>query len=186
LLARSPRPSVHLTIAGADDIPIAPDSDLFVNLHRSLLESGDPYQPLELATRRLILLLIIGGVRVLQDYAWELVLPNIRARLLDRFGFEARELGQTVYPSEVVTAIQTVPGVDYVDLDTLAGIPDTADVASLIDDLQQLGSRLGGVAPVEARLARPAAGVGQPADPAELAILSPTVADTILLTEITA
>ena len=186
LLARLPRPSVHLTIAGAADGPIAPDSDLFLNLHRSLQESGDPYQPLEVATRRLILLLIIGGVRVLPDYAWELVQPNIRARLLDRFGFEARDLGQTVYPSEVVTAIQTVPGVDYVDLDTLMGVPDTPDVTSLIEELRQLGSRLGGVAPVSARLARLGAGVDQPADPAELAILSPMVADTILLTEIRA
>jgi hypothetical protein len=134
----------------------------------------------------LILLLIIGGVRVLPDYAWELVQPNIRARLLDRFGFEARDLGQTVYPSEVVTAIQTVPGVDYVDLDTLMGVPDTPDVISLIDELRQLGSRLGGVAPVQARLARLGAGVDQPADPAELAILSPMVTDTILLTEIRA
>jgi Baseplate J-like protein len=182
---RSPRPLVHLTIAGADDIPIATDSDLFRNLQRSLLDSGDPFQALKLATRRLKLILIVGGVRVLPDYAWELVKPNIRARLLDRFGFEARELGQPVYPSEVVTAIQTAPGVDYVDLDTLLGIPDMPDVTALVGELQQLGSRLSRIETVRARLARPGRGLNDPA-PAELAILSPVVADTILLTEIRA
>ena len=61
---------------------------------------------------------------------------RIRSALLEEFGFERRELGQDVALSEVTSVIQQVPGVAYVDVDVLGGIPEKRrprrpDVASL-------------------------------------------------------
>jgi Baseplate J-like protein len=123
---------VHVTIAGADDIPIDPTSDLYRNLLVALRNFGDPHQPVELEMRELLSLVISANVRVLPDYEWESVAPQIREALLDAFGFSRREFGQDVTPSEVISAIQRVRGVEYVDLDLLTSI-DAATLQKLID-----------------------------------------------------
>ncbi|MEQ8963179.1 MAG: putative baseplate assembly protein, partial [Coleofasciculus sp. C2-GNP5-27] len=115
---------VHLTITGAEDIPINQNSDLYRNLTRSLHQFGDPEQPIQVAVRELMLLIIVAKVRVLPDYLWESVEPKIRATLLDTFSFERRELGQDVPLSEVISTMQQVPGVAYVDLDILDSLSE--------------------------------------------------------------
>ena len=118
------RQLVHVTIAGADDIPIDETSDLFLNLRQALHDFGDPYQPIELAVRELMFIVISANVQIQADYQWEPVVANLRTVMLDRFGFESRELGQDVVLSEVIGVMQTVPGVAYVDVDTFGGIPE--------------------------------------------------------------
>ena len=118
------RQVIHVTIAGADDIPIETHSDLYQNLRRALRDFGDPFQPIQLDVRELLLLVISAKVRLHPDYLWEKVEPKIRAALLETFSFERRELGQDVLLSEVISVIQRVPGVAYVDVDTLGGIPE--------------------------------------------------------------
>ena len=118
------RQLVHVTIAGADDIPIDETSDLFLNLRQALHDFGDPYQPIELAVRELMFIVISANVQIQADYQWESVVAELRATLLDSFGFERRELGQDVVLSEVISVMQTVPGVAYVDVDTFGGIPE--------------------------------------------------------------
>jgi len=125
---------VHVTVAGADDIPIDATSDLYKNLLDALRNFGDPHQPVALATRELLSLVISANVRVLPDYEWESVAPQIREVLLDAFGFLRRELGQDVTPSEVISEIQRVRGVEYVDLDLLTSI-DAATLQKLIDKI---------------------------------------------------
>lgn len=115
---------VHVTIAGADDIPIDETSDLFQNLRQALLDAGDPNQPLQLAIRELVFVVISANIRLLPDYLWEPVVTNVRAALLDTFGFARRQLGQPLYLSEVISCIQAVRGVDYVDVDYLRGAPE--------------------------------------------------------------
>jgi predicted phage baseplate assembly protein len=119
----------HVTIAGADDVPILPSSDLFQNLLAAFKQLGDPVQPVILAVRELILLVISAGVRLQRDYAWTSVEPKIRDRLLERFGFDARELGRSVAASEVIAAIHEVKGVDYVDLNAFGGIAERVSSA---------------------------------------------------------
>jgi uncharacterized phage protein gp47/JayE len=123
------RELVHVTIAGVDDAPILPSSDLFVNLQNAFDRLGDARQPVQLAVRELVLLVIGARVRVAPDYSWELVEPHVRAALLDALGFESRELGQPVVSSEVIGAIARVPGVAFVDLDTFGGIPEAVSLA---------------------------------------------------------
>lgn len=129
------RQLVHVTIAGADDIPIDETSDLFGNLRQSLLDFGDPFQPILLAVRELRLIVISANVRMMPDYQWEPVITHVREALLDAFSFERRELGQDVLLSEVVSIMQAVPGVAYVDVDTFGGIPEknVKEVEEVID-----------------------------------------------------
>jgi uncharacterized phage protein gp47/JayE len=177
------RQVVHVTIAGVDDIPIDVNSDLYRNLVQALHRFGDPHQPIQVALRRLKLLVVSAGVQVQPDYRWESVEPRIRRALLDALGFDRRELGQSGFPSEVISIIQAVEGVAYVDLRIFDAVPEHITV----EELAQLAASLALRSSVEAELARidPAAtGPTRPILPAELAILTPDIPDTLLLTEI--
>ncbi|HXV81014.1 MAG TPA: putative baseplate assembly protein, partial [Candidatus Binatia bacterium] len=105
------RQIVHLTIVGADDIPIETHSDLYRNLAAALRRFGDPYQAFRIELRELKLLVLSAGVRIHPDYLWEKVEPRIRAVLLDTFSFERRELGQDGLLSEAISAMHSVTGV---------------------------------------------------------------------------
>jgi predicted phage baseplate assembly protein len=137
-LSDGTRTVVHLTIAGAGDVPVDRSSDLYRALRAALAQWGDPAQPVEVAVRELVLLVISAGVEVDPDYRFSDVEPKVRAALLDRFGFDRRELGQSVYLSEVQSVAQKVRGVVSVDVDVLAGVPETITPAALA----RLGRRL--------------------------------------------
>lgn len=125
LLSNGRRSLVHLTIAGVDDIPIDKQSDLYRNLYQALRLYGAPDQPIQLELRELMVIIISAKVKILPDYQWETVEPQIRQTLLDTFSFEQRELGQDITLSEVISTIQKVAGVDFVDLDILDTVSET-------------------------------------------------------------
>jgi hypothetical protein len=118
------RAVVHITIAGADDIPIDPTSDLYANLLAALREFGDADLPLQVDSRELVVLVLSARVRIAPGYLWEPVATAIRNQLLVEFGFEKRGLGQPALLCEVIEVIQSVPGVLYVDVDVFGGIPE--------------------------------------------------------------
>jgi len=189
---------VHLTIAGADDIPIDERSDLYRNLRQSFGRFGDPFQAVQIDVRELVALVISANVRLLPDYQWEAVEPNIRGALLSRFSFDERELGQPVFLSEVISTVQQVAGVAYVDVDLLDGVSET-DVTNpsalskkLALPTDQTGTREQVVQPrqhIRVGLAQTAAmdparaklTTGKSIFPAQLAILLPGVPDTLIL-----
>lgn len=201
-LVYAQREIVHVTIAGADDIPIEPTSDLYRNLMLALRQYGDPFQPFRVELRELILLVISANVRIAADYQWDKVAANIRARLLDTFSFERRALAQGVALSEITSAIQNVPGVAYVDVDLFAGIHEKKTENGvrrlktpneITDEIKQY------VAQRESEKNLPdvqkknpqrqvfaaSAGLDHGAlRPAELAILTPQVPDTLILNSI--
>ena len=115
---------VHVTIAGAEDIPIDENSDLFRNLSTALHAFGDPQQAIQLAVRELMFITIEAAVAILPDYQWESVEPRLREKLLEVFGFERREIGQSVMLSEVIKVMQSVRGVAYVDVNAFGGVPE--------------------------------------------------------------
>jgi predicted phage baseplate assembly protein len=185
------RQIVFLTIAGAEDIPIDVNSDLYQNLISALHKYGDPHQQIRVELRELMLLVVSATVRVLPDYLWDKVEPRIRAAMLDTFSFERRELGQDVLSSEVVSIIQAVQGVDYVDLDIIAGIPEKKlelgvrrnltpkEIADEVKNLLEKGAK---VPPprIVVNLEDEEEGVFRPA---QIAYLTPDVPDTLILKE---
>lgn len=202
------RQIVHVTIAGAEDIPIDRSSDLYRNLNKALHDFGDANQPIRLAIRKLVLLLIAAKIRVLPDYQWEVVEPQIRAALLATFGFERRQLGQSVWLSDIISIIQRVRGVAYVDVDLFNSVSEddirtsstiSAERELLIggakvtinfqQETNNLVVKLNGL-PTEPPQNRVDANLAQidpktrVIEPAQLAIFSPKVADTMILTEL--
>ena len=162
------RTVVQLTIAGADDIPIDKNSDLYRALTQALRELGDPQQPVVIEPRDLRLLIISASVSLQPDYHWEFVEPVVRRALLDAFGFTARELGQPVFLSEVIAVIQAIAGVACVDVDVLDSVSGPA-----FEQLDTLGTTLGLNPCVDAGVA--------PGKPAQLVMLTPEVPDALIL-----
>jgi predicted phage baseplate assembly protein len=175
---------VHVTLAGADDTEIDPLSDLYRNLVRALGRYGDPYLRTRVEPRELMMLAISANVRLEPDYLWEAVAPEIRAKLLTTFGFEQRELGQDALLSEAISAIQSVPGVAYTDIDLFQAIAesDASNEARLEEKLDEL-TQGGAAERIVVRLAR---WQEREIRPAQLAYLTPAVPETLILTELTA
>jgi Baseplate J-like protein len=174
---------VHITIAGKDDIPIDPTTDLYQALVQALALAGDPNQPIQIDLRQLKVLVIAAGVKIQSDYTWESVAANLRTALLCLYSFDNRDLGQTAFLSEAVAAMQVVAGVQYVNMQTFDSVSESvtaAQLTSLADSLT-LNSF------VEANLAHvcPTATATNGIAPAQLVILTPDIPDTLILTEIT-
>jgi hypothetical protein len=169
---------VHVTLAGEDDIPIADDSDLLQNLETALRQFGDPRQALRIARRQRTFLVISAEVKLLPDYFWDAVEPQIRAALLDAFGFARRCLGQDALLSEVYATIQKVRGVDRVDVNLFAR-KDPEDLTAGLD----LGDPKDPAVPAPRLRARLAWVDAQGIHPAQLLYLTPEVPDTLILKE---
>ena len=138
------REVIHVTIAGVADAPLDESDLLVTDLREALAALGDPYLPVQVAVRELQLLVLSAGIKVGADYSYDLVEPAVRAAALAAAGFASQALGQPVYLSQIVAAMQAVPGVDYVDVDVFGALPATADPVQLLTAL--LG--LSGVAQV--------------------------------------
>jgi len=180
------RTVVHLTIAGAADAAIDPTSDLYLALLGSLRAYGDPFVPLQVAVRDLLLVVMGARVAVGPEYEWASVEPRVRALLLDRFGFERRRLAQDLPASELIAAIRGVEGVAAVDLDALGAVGEATLAASAADP-EGLAGVIGLATRLRALPARPGRGVQTQAliSPAQILILDPSVPDTLILTEMT-
>ena len=182
------RQVLHVTIAGEDDIPIDPASDLYRNLLQALSLYGDPHLALQLALREMVMVVLSARVRVHPDYLWELVEPQVRAALLDAFGFANRLLGQGLARSELISAIQHVPGVSYVDVDVLGGVPESLTPTEMVNLTNpQSPSYLGLATVIHSELARvqPRPGMAPLILPAQMVMLNSQVPDTLILSELT-
>lgn len=182
------RQTVHLTVAGEDEVPLDESSDVCHNLALAVQQFGDPHQPVIVTPGEAVLLVIVAKLRVAPDYQWATVEPAVRAALLKVFGYAQRDFGKDVALSEVISAMQRVPGVDYVDVDRL----DSTTADTLMTDLE----RISGPKPpkprpsdrVRARLARlvdGSDGAMRSALPAQVVYLSAKVTSLLTLTELT-
>ena len=146
--------------------------------------AGDPHQPVQFGVRRLKVLVISAGVKIKPDYTWESVAANLRTSLLDLYSFDRRNLGQPAFLSEAVSAMQAVAGVLYVDVRTFDSVSESVTA----EQLATLAATLAVHSFVEAELAHVDPAATDPAKrilPAELAMLTPDIPDTLILTEIT-
>ncbi|MDE2154840.1 MAG: putative baseplate assembly protein [Xanthomonadaceae bacterium] len=190
---------VQVTIAGVGDAPVDAGSDLYRNLLQALQRYGDPLLPLRLDVRELLALTLSAKVGLAAGYAWEAVEPQLRAALLDAFGFERRALARDVYLSEIVARMQAVRGVAWVDVDAFGSLDEATLLAGFGGDGangKEHGDAglpmLSGKAMTSAAMPPPRVAV-LPARydsdgnirPAQLAYLPPDVPDTLLLQEAT-
>ncbi|MCA9933415.1 MAG: putative baseplate assembly protein [Anaerolineales bacterium] len=185
---------IHLTIAGANDIPVDPTSELYDNLCQALRQQGNPQQAIQVEARDLLLLIISAQVRLLPGYQWETAVPHIREALLTTFSFKRQELGQDVFLSKVISIMQHVPGVAYVDVDIFGSIPEKEidaegnqhnlspeEIAKHVAWQVEAQSTAGPDTRITVHPTRLQNGVIYPA---QLAYLTPFVEDTLILTEL--
>ncbi len=202
------RELVHITIAGVDDMPIDPESDLYKNLLASLRNLGDPGLVVQVAMRELVTLVLQAKIKLADGYRWEPVATALRERLLDRFGFAQRPLARPALLCDVVATIQSVRGVAWADVDHFGGIPETfldpkqnsrrvlATQEFITDTVERIVGRdvgtntmnFPGIKPNENPAQRVAAGAAEFENgairPARLAMFSPAVPDTLVLNQI--
>jgi hypothetical protein len=181
---------VQVTFAAVGDAPVDPTSDFFTNLSTSLIKFGDPLEPVQLARRSALLLVIKAEVRVLPDYLWADVASVVRAAMLSKFGFDERELEQDAVLSEVFSTIQSVVGVDYVKVDAFGAISDMDANGNPLspDDLTKAFKNLiqsADPAKLPSRVAANSASMsGSAILPAQIAYLTAAVPDCLLLSEL--
>ncbi|WP_187436178.1 putative baseplate assembly protein [Bradyrhizobium hipponense] len=176
------RPFVYLTVAG----PTWQDNKVSQhdNLRQALAQAGDPSILFRIDTCELMLLIVAARITVASGRTWSNVEPDIRAALIERFGYERRELGQSIALSELIAAIQGVPGVAAVNVnmfDSLCGSDVDLD-SSLRQKLASLEA-----APVASSIEVQPVRI-DPATlrplPAQLAFLSAELSDTLILSEV--
>ncbi len=190
-LSDGSRPFIHLTIAGADDAPIDPVSDLYRNLTEALTALGDVSVAVQIESRELIVLVLSARIRLEPDYLWEPVASEVRAALFEKFGFRKRALGQPALLCEIIGCIQSVKGVAYVDVDAFGGVPEkvtgtdgirrlltleeiSTTVQQIVTSSTPSQSVLAGIAGIDNGALRAA----------QLAIFTASVPDTVVLNQI--
>jgi hypothetical protein len=143
--------SIALTVAGVDgDLPA--DRDI-ANLSQAIADASDSHVVLTILPYRPASFWVSAKLRTDPAFVPDAVGAAVSAVLADRFSFERRSLGQPVFRSEVIAAIQAVPGVDWVDLDAFyrGDTPSLAD--ALFAEASRSGLRLGlGTQPLGAEL----------------------------------
>lgn len=186
---------IHLTIAGVDDIPIDPVSDLYRNLREALRNLGDVSVGIKIDSRELIILVLSARIRLQPDYLWDPVALEVRNALFAKFGFRKRALGQPALLCEIIACIQAIEGVAYVDVDAFGGVPEKVtdqNGTRRLQTLEELAATVqeivtppaGSPGPSHAVTSSLAGFEGGALSPAQLAIFTPSVQDTIVLNQI--
>ncbi|MFM7471077.1 MAG: putative baseplate assembly protein [Nodosilinea sp.] len=110
---------MHITIAAVGGEPVLSDSGLYRNLVLAIDAARDPVQQVQIASFTPLFFNVEARVMHQPGYQAEKVETEIRQKLRSTFAFEQRSFGHLVTQSEVIAAIQSVPGVLAVDLDFL-------------------------------------------------------------------
>ena len=180
-LTRDDGGRIVITVTGQTAEPLDPDGRLIGNLRQAIGELGRRQIPVVVLPHRALLLFIDARIRVDHRYPSRIVAQRVRDRLYARFGFPQRDLAQDVLRADILSTVQQVEGVDFVDLNKL----DAIESDKALDAVQIRA--LGRVAvPAFGKFDRPRkpddiAGSDADNDSAYLCHLDPTAPDTLLL-----
>lgn len=122
---------VHLTIAGEDGKPIT-DSDFLKNFMDALDEVRDPTQLIKVDTFSQLLFNLKVNLAVDSRYVVKDVFTEVEAALAEAFSFPKRGFGQGVTTAEVITIIQKIKGVIFVDIESLYLSSDSEDLNQIL------------------------------------------------------
>ncbi len=129
---------VHITLATASGKPLSDESELMGNLEDAIEAVRDPTVEIELAGFAPRFFNLEAGLKIDERYLPDQVKAQVRGELEKAFCFARRDFGQSVTAAEVISLIQAVPGVIYVDLDALypvasdGSIPGSTTPATVI------------------------------------------------------
>jgi hypothetical protein len=118
------RRGVLLTVAGTDGAVVEETGSVYVNLVRAIQQSGDPLVPVQVVSYRPAFFKVGVKITVRSGHSAELVLFNVQDRLRAAFSFQAREFGQAVTLSRVLSVIHQVSGVQAAQLTQLYRVDD--------------------------------------------------------------
>ncbi|MBS1144041.1 MAG: putative baseplate assembly protein [Proteobacteria bacterium] len=113
---------VHLTVAGTDGAALDPNGALYRNLLAAIDGARPPHQPLRVSPCKDLRFRLTAGLWIAPDHEADKVIAAAGDALATAFGFAARAFGQPVTGSEVLAALQGVPGVLGADLDRLVQV----------------------------------------------------------------
>lgn len=118
---------VCITVAAADGTSIDPTLPLYQTLVQAIERAHDPVQRFVVAGYQPVPFNLSATVVIDQPtYQPDAVLAQVGARLATAFSFEQRAFGQAVTAAEILTLIQSVPGVIASNLTQLYLTGDTA------------------------------------------------------------
>lgn len=109
--------TIGVVIAGDEDVAIAEDSDLLRNLRLAFRRYGDPLLRTVVWVATPVPLLLQAGVRIDPRHEWARVEAALRERLYQRHGWDRRAIGEAARLSIVLEALQSVDGVQSIDVD---------------------------------------------------------------------
>ncbi|MBS0445358.1 MAG: putative baseplate assembly protein [Proteobacteria bacterium] len=131
---------VYLTVAGATGG--APGSDALANLQQSIAGASDPAQRFVAAAYVQRYFTLSAQLAVDPRYRFADVQAAVQAAVLSAFGFDARDLGQSVTAAEIMALVHTVPGVVAIDIVELLPYADDAQaVGASLDAVPAFGAR---------------------------------------------
>lgn len=110
---------VHLTVAGVAGSAVKDGTELAVNLNSAIKSCGLPHQQFLVQSFTHLSFTLKANIQVKAGYLKDNVAAAVKNVLVDHFSFEKRTFGQSVTASEVIALIQSVSGVEMVDLDSL-------------------------------------------------------------------
>jgi uncharacterized phage protein gp47/JayE len=108
---RGPQRVIIVTVAGPAGAPVVEDSPQSDALMTEMQGAAQADYPVALKSYRPRSFSVSASLVTNPDYVADVVPAAVRAALWTAFSFEAREFGQPVFHSEVIAAIQRVPGV---------------------------------------------------------------------------
>jgi len=111
-------------VAGEDNAPLAQDGDLIQNLKTALDNHDGSNLTIDVKVFTPRLISLDPTVTISPDYLWEKVQPAIHTKLVSVFGFARRDLGQDLFLSELIAAIQGIAGVVHVQITRLEALTE--------------------------------------------------------------
>jgi hypothetical protein len=165
--------AVHLTVAGQGGAPFSPEA--LARLLDTLATSRDPNHRVMIDNVTRVAIRIDALLHVSERRVAPEVLAAARAALAGALSFEAVDFGAAIHLSDLYRVLQSVAGVDWVDVDRLAF--KNTDAAFLAER--------GGLSEAHLRIfpARPLGGATPVVLPAEQAWVESLAEDLMLRTE---
>ncbi|THI86460.1 MAG: hypothetical protein CAF41_008195 [Nitrospira sp. CG24A] len=110
---------LFLSLAGPDGAAVPETSATYLNLAAALRAYGDPLLPLQLKTYQSVHFRLKAKLKIASTAVVDEVLANVSDTLRWHFSFANRDFAQQVSLDEVMAVMQSVTGVDAVDVDQL-------------------------------------------------------------------